>query len=110
MKEKKHIILEEYQLLFDNMISSCVYSRIVTDKDGKPINYRVLAVNKAYEKIIGKKAEEVVGRLITEIHPDAEKDTLDWIRIYGQVALTGEKWETESYSKVLDKWVKITGK
>jgi transcriptional regulator with PAS, ATPase and Fis domain len=107
MKQKESIIPEEYQLLFDNMISACVYSRIVTDKDNKPINYRVLAVNKAYEKIIGKKADQVVGRLITEIHPDVEKDTLDWIQIYGQVALTGKKWETESYSKVLDKWVKI---
>jgi PAS domain S-box-containing protein len=99
---------ENYQFLFDNMISGCVYSRIITDKKGKPVNYRILAVNKAYTNIIGKKSDEVLGHLITEIHPGIEKDSVDWIDIYGKVALTGEKWESEVYSELVDIWMKIT--
>jgi PAS domain S-box-containing protein len=108
MSQSENMTQENYQLLFDNMISGCVYSRIITDKKGKPINYRVLTVNKAYEKIIGKKSEEVVGRLITEIHTGIEKDSVDWISIYGKVALTGGKWESEVYSELVDIWMKIT--
>jgi PAS domain-containing protein len=108
MAQSKILSPENYQLLFDNMISGCIYSRIITDKKGKPVNYRVLAVNKVYEKIIGKKSEEVIGRLITEIHPDVKKDGVDWISIYGKVALTGEKWGSEAYSEVVDMWMQIT--
>jgi transcriptional regulator with GAF, ATPase, and Fis domain len=99
---------EDYQLLFDNMNSGCVYSRIILDEEGKPLNYVVLAVNKVYEKILGLKSQDVIGRLITEIHPGIEKDTIDWIGIYGNVALTGETWENETYSKLIDKWLGIS--
>jgi PAS domain S-box-containing protein len=108
MSQSNNMTQENYQLLFENMTSGCVYSRIITNKNGIPVNYRVMAVNKAYEKIIGKKSEVVVGRLITDIHPGVKNDSVDWIGIYGNVALRGEKWESEVYSEMVDIWMKIT--
>ena len=106
MNRSNSFTLENYRLLFENMISGCVYNRIITDKNGKPVYYRILAVNKVYENIIGKKSEEVVGRLLTDIHPGADTDSVDWVGIYGKVALTGEKWENEVYSELIGKWIK----
>jgi transcriptional regulator with GAF, ATPase, and Fis domain len=108
IKESIGHMQKEIELLFENMRSGCVYSRIVRDGNGKPIDYVVMAVNRAYEKILGLKSVNVVGLLITEIHPEIEKDTIDWIGVYGNVALTGKNWESEVYSQLVDKWMKIS--
>jgi hypothetical protein len=86
---------KELQLLFENMISGCVYTRVIFDEKGIPINYVPLAVNKTFEKIIGKNAEEIVGQLITDVHPGMEKDEVDYIKVYGNVAVTGDKFEAK---------------
>jgi transcriptional regulator with GAF, ATPase, and Fis domain len=99
---------DEFNFLFDNMLSGCVYSRVITDGNGNPINYVPVAVNKPFEKTVGKKAEEIVGKLINEVHPGLEKDEVDWIKVYSKVAMTGEKLELESYSEIIDRWVKIS--
>jgi hypothetical protein len=99
---------DEFNFLFDNMLNGCVYCRVITDGNRNPINYVPMAVNKPFEKTVGKKTEEIVGKLINEVHPGMEKDEVDWIKVYAKVAMTGEKLELESYSETIDRWVKIS--
>ncbi|HLO91199.1 MAG TPA: ATP-binding protein [Lentimicrobium sp.] len=67
-------------------------------KDGKPVDYIILEVNPAFEKMLG--STELVGKSINELMPDIAEF---WINLFGKVALTGEKVTTVYDMPELDK-------
>ena len=88
---------------FSKMLEGFAYCKIITDKSGKPIDFVYLDINDAFEKIIGRKKEVVLGKRATEVFPGIGND-LDWIDICSRVALTGQAVEVDKYSKVMNKW------
>lgn len=54
---------------FSKIAEGFVYCKIITDKDGKPLDWIYLDANEAYEKINGVKKEAFVGKKATEIFP-----------------------------------------
>ncbi|MCK7485601.1 MAG: PAS domain-containing protein [Bacillus subtilis] len=42
---------------------------ILLDKDGKPVNYRFLNANEAYERITGLKRKDILGKTPARRHP-----------------------------------------
>lgn len=91
----------ELRLLFDNMISPFSYYRMLYDADGRPVDYIVLAVNKAFELETGLRREEIIGKNIRNIYPQTEPY---WIECFGRVAKTGTPENLSQYSSALDKW------
>ena len=75
---------------FSKLAEAYVYGKIITDEEGKPIDWIYLDVNNKFENILAKKREEIVGRKATEVYPTISEDPADWINLYGKVALTGE--------------------
>ena len=53
---------QNYQMLFREMIDGFALHEIICDKDGQPENYKFLAVNPAFEKMTGLKADKIVGQ------------------------------------------------
>ena len=94
-----------YQTLFQEMLNGFALHEIICDASGKPVNYRFLAVNPAFERLTGLKAEQIIGKTVLEALPDTERS---WIEIYGRVALTGEPAFFEDYSRTMDKYFEIT--
>jgi len=90
----------EFRQLFTQMLSGCAEHEIIVDADGKPVNYRFLKVNPAFERLTGWKADDVVGKTILEVEPDIEPV---WIERYGHVALTGEPITFDQVSEALGK-------
>jgi len=84
---------ENYGILFREMQNGFAHSEIICNAQGHPINSRYLAVNPAFERITGRKAEDVVGKTILEVFPSLEPS---WIETFGRVALTGEPAQFES--------------
>jgi PAS domain S-box-containing protein len=97
----------KYRLMFENMINGVAYHKIVTDMEGKAVDYIFLEVNTAFEELTGLKAKEVIGKKVTEALPGIEKDTTDWIGLYGNVALNEKSVQFESCSEPLNKWYSI---
>ena len=91
----------KFQLLFDEMVSGISIGKIICNKEGKPVDFKILTVNPAYEKLTGRSAEDVIGKNILEINPDTEKHLID---IFGKVALTGEPVQFENYFKSIGKY------
>ncbi|MCJ7588648.1 MAG: PAS domain S-box protein [Candidatus Aminicenantes bacterium] len=89
---------ESYRILFREMQNGFAHSEIICDAQGRPINSRYLAVNPAFERITGRKAEEVVGKTILEVFPALEPR---WIETFGRVALTGEPAHFENHAAEL---------
>ncbi len=87
-----------YHSLFNAMTEGFALHEILVDGNGTPCDYRFIDVNESFERLTGLKREDTIGRTIREIRPTiAEK----WIRIYGEVALTGVPADFESFSPLL---------
>ena len=98
----------EYQSVFKNMSSGVAYHRILTDKDGRAIDYVFLEINRAFERLIGLKKDQVVGKKITEVMPSIKSSMFDWINFYGKVASSGKEVNFEQYFKDLNKWYAVS--
>lgn len=77
---------------------------IICNKEGKPVDYRFLDVNKAFEKMTNLKCEAIRYKTVLEILPETEAY---WIDQYGQVALSGEALHFENYSKEMEKYFSV---
>ena len=89
---------ERYQTLFREMLDGLALHEIICDEQGRPIDYRFLAVNPAFERLTGLAAATVVGKTVLEVLPTTESY---WIETYGRVALTGEPAFLKNYSQAL---------
>ena len=95
---------QNYQQLFKQMQEGFAVHEIICDSKGKPVDYRFLAANPAFEAMTGLKADEIIGKTVREVIPGVEPY---WIEIYGKVALTGEPAQFENYSASLDKYFMV---
>ena len=96
---------ESYQTLFREMLDGFATHEMIYDKEGKPINYRFLAVNPAFERMTGLRGVDIVGRTVLEVLPGTERH---WIETYGQVVLTGKPALFENYALAMGKHFQVT--
>jgi PAS domain S-box-containing protein len=76
---------EKYRSLFERMDEGYCVIEMIFDADNRPVDYRFLETNPAFEKHSGLRG--VHGRRMREIVPDHDAY---WFEIYGRVAVTGE--------------------
>lgn len=96
---------ERYRLLFEEMSEGFALHEIIVNKKGKPIDYRFLDINPAFEKLTGLKRDEIIGRTVREVLPATEPY---WIEKYGEVALHGGNLNFENYHSGIGKWYNVT--
>lgn len=96
----EHKADRNYYLLFHEMIDAFALHEIICDASGKPVDYRFLAVNSAFESMTGLKAADILGKTVLEVLPGTESY---WIETYGRVALTGEPTRFENYTVTSNK-------
>ncbi len=94
-----------YQDLFREMVSGFALHEVVLDDAGRPVDYRFLDVNPAFEKLTGLHREDLIGRTVLEVLPETESY---WIHSFGEVALTGVPAHFENYSRELDRTFEVT--
>ena len=92
---------QRYRTLFDNMPEGFALHEIITDSQGKPYDYRFLAINPSFELLTGLTRAEVLGKRVLEVLPGVEPY---WIENYGKVALTGEPVHFENFAAALNRW------
>jgi PAS domain S-box-containing protein len=86
----------KYRLLFDTLIEGFCTIEVIFDAHGKPVDYRFLEINPAFERQTGLRNAE--GKRMRELAPNHEQH---WFEIYGKVALTGEPVRFENEAKAL---------
>ena len=96
----------EYRSLFKNMLSGLAYHKVVVDDQGQPVDYIFLEVNDAYERLTGL-GKDVIGKRMTEIIPGIRNYEPDLIRIFGNVALTGEEISFEFFFEPFGLWFSV---
>ena len=86
----------KYRTLFETLIEGFCTIEMIFDADGKPVDYRFLEINPAFETQTGLRNAQ--GRLMRELAPDHEAH---WFEIYGKIALTGEPVHFENEARAL---------
>jgi len=91
-----------YRTLFDTLIEGFCIIEMIFDDDGKPLDYRFLEVNPAFEKQTGLQNAE--GKLMRDLAPNHE---VHWFEIYGKIALTGGSVHFENEAKALGRYYDV---
>lgn len=91
---------ERYHTLFKSIDEGFCLIEMIYDEHEKPIDWRFLEVNPAFERQNG--LYEAVGKRIRELAPNMEPH---WFNIYGEVARTGEPIRFQNEAKALgERW------
>ena len=91
-----------YRILFETLIEGFCTIEMIFDASGRPVDYRFLEINPAFEKQTGMYNAQ--GRLMRDLAPDHEAH---WFEIYGKVALTGEPAHFENEAKALGRYYDV---
>ena len=97
----------KYKNLFNNMSLGHSCYQIMTDESGKPIDYIITEVNPAYEKIMGRSRPELIGKKGTELFPNLSDSGIEWLSLFGDVAINGNSISMEVYSDVMNRWYNV---
>jgi len=77
---------ERYKTLFREMLDGFVQTEIIPDEEGGDPLFRIIAVNRAFEMIIGIPADNLRGQGMLDLFPGAGDSLKD---ILSRVAMTG---------------------
>lgn len=95
---------EKFRRLFENMTAGLALNEIIYDAFGRPVDYRNVEVNPAFEKITGLSAAQVKNKTAKEIYSGA---SINWIKEYLKVAQTGKPLSYESYFPSIGKYLDV---
>lgn len=96
-----------YQDVIRNAPFGYAYLEVISDSSEKLVDYRFIDINKSFEELIGLNAQNIIGKTLNEITPYIEKHDFNWVKCYGDVALTGISKEFEHFSLLLNRWYKV---
>jgi PAS domain S-box-containing protein len=96
---------EKYRTLNFTMNEGVSLHEIIYNDKGEPVDYRIMDVNPAYEKITGLTKEQAVGAKASQIYGIGEPPYFD---IYKKVAATGKSESFETYFAPMQKHFSIS--
>jgi PAS domain S-box-containing protein len=92
----------KYRSLFDSIDEGFCILRLIFDEEQKPIDYRYLEINRAFEQQTG--LTNALGKTVRELVPDIEEF---WFEIYGKVALTGQPTRFVDHAESMGRWFDV---
>ena len=99
---KRRYSQQRYLALFESLDEGFCIVEVYFDAVGRPLDYRFLEVNPAFERQSGLR--DVVGRTMREISPDAERH---WVEAFGTVARTRQPARFEKRTRALNRWFDV---
>lgn len=93
---------ERYRTLFETMEDGFCVIEMLFDENTRPIDYRFLEINPAFERQSG--FQQAVGKTVRQFVPNLEEF---WFETYGTVALTGEPVRFENGSDAMNRWFEV---
>ena len=94
---------EKFRTLFESMDEGFCIIEMIFDADARPVDYRFLEINPAFEKQSG--VQGAAGKRMREIAPDHEAH---WFEIFGRVALSGKPIRFVNEATALDnRWFDV---
>jgi len=102
-REEQRAAIELYSTLIASMDDGFCIVDVVYDDTGKPIDYRFLDVNPAFEAQTGLKNAR--GKSVRQLVPNS--DDTHWAELYSSVALTGRPLRLVEEGSPIGRWFNI---
>ena len=99
--ESRNEILES---IYNNIDQGVCLHQVIY-KEGQAVDYKIIDANQAYEDQLDIPLEQAIGSLGSEIY---SIDPPPYLKVFAQVAETGQKKEFEDYFAPLETYFKIT--
>ena len=97
------IINEDFsKLILKGAPFSAAFFKLICDENNNPVDCELLEGNDKLKEIFTLRRSGCDGRSLSEAVRD--KDFLNWMHCFGEVALTGGSKSLEYFSEYLDKW------
>ncbi|BBB92023.1 MAG TPA: ATP-binding protein [Methylomusa anaerophila] len=97
-----------YQGLFDHMQNPFTLKKVIIDDHGRPADLEYVEVNPMFQRMIGRKAGNIVGKRFKEVYPALTEKPFDWIQELGEVALNGQPKNFEAYFGISRRWYQFS--
>lgn len=94
-----------FRTLFASMNEGVALHELVRGDNGKAVDYRITAVNSAFERVTGISAARAEGSLASSLYGAGEAP---YLAEYAQVVETGESMQFEEYFAPMAKWFSIS--
>ena len=94
----------KYRMLFENMTAGFALHEMIYDEQGRPLDYRYLEINPAFERLTGVPVKTLLGKTVKEVMPGTEQY---WIDVFGKVARTGEPAACQNYASELNRYYDV---
>jgi len=94
---------ERYRTLFNTMDEGFCIIEVIFDAADRPIDYRFLRINAAFERQTG--LHDAEGKLMKSLAPDHEAH---WFEIYGEIAKTGTPLHFLNEAKALNRYYEVS--
>lgn len=91
---------EQYRQLFTELDAAFALREFIFDENGKPVDFRFLEVNHAFEILIDMPSKNLIGNSFRGIFPEK---SVAGIKQLGNVALSGKQIHFRKYFENLDK-------
>ena len=95
---------ERYRYLYNSIDEGLAIIEMIFDKDNNPVDFRHIELNPAFEKQMGIKIKNALGKTAKELKFGFEDA---WYEIFGKVVLTGKPIRFIREVKSLNKWVNV---
>jgi PAS domain S-box-containing protein len=95
-------IESRYRTLFEAIDEGFCIIEVLFDSQSRPVDYRFLEVNPAFEKQTG--LTNAKGHTMRELAPQLETH---WFEVYGRIALTGEPERFQKQAAQLHRWFDV---
>lgn len=96
-----------YKTIIENSPIGYFYSKIIYDDNDEPKDYEIIEVNEAYENMVGIEAKHLIGKNISQIYKDTNKEPTSWKEFHTAIATNYTKEDFEYYFDFLDKNYKV---
>ncbi len=101
-EQERRMAEERYRALFESIDDGFCLMQLLFDEEERPIDYRFLETNAAFEEQTGLK--NAMGKTARELVPHLDES---WFRLYGKVALTGEAVRFENHAPAMGRWFEV---
>ncbi len=96
---------KRYRTLYSSMNEGVAIHKVIYDKSNTPVDYVIIDINNAYEKILGINKKDVLGKKASVVYGTEEAP---YLKVYSEVVQTGKSTQFETYFEPMDKHFKIS--
>lgn len=82
--------------------------KVITDDLGTPVDFEYVKVNDKFEILTGKSKDKLIGRKVTEVFPQVNSSSFNWIGVLGHIGLDRSRAIFSYFSENQQQWFHIS--